>query len=283
MKAAISAIFLCLLTNWVAATEMYKCDDGTGRLVFSDKPCGATAQKITVQVPQQSTGSQSEGEAIRLKLLYNSQPLTTVTKTTPRFWLRSEADRSKEITKFDVRYNEKDQTFSLGGIPDGQYGANITVDANAANPDGYPGDYYAWKTFGTIKGLGAATVVHMLKVIHLLQPQDSNFPLPEWGNACDKQIIFKSPLTIRWESLGPDIRYSYEVRRIVCNPWRGQEVVASDGTMDTHAVLKLPVNKAGESYLLTLTAQGTSGRPVGGLIVHGQNGHGWDYRFRITE
>ena len=283
MKTIFVVIFASMTAS-AAAAEMYRCDDENGHVTFSDKSCGETAEKIRVELPRQSASSPPtvEAEAIRMRLVHLDRPITELTSATPSLWLRDESNKSGGAVKFSMRHNVKDQTFSISGIPDGRYGVGVTIDANAENPTNYPGDYYAWKTFTTTNKPGAVMLVHMERVIRMLQPQDNNFPLPLWGNACRKKIAFSGPLKFAWESLGPDVRYSYDVRRTVCEPFAMKESVVSDNTGATHVTLELPVSAPGEMYVLTLRAQGLAGQPVGTLMTHGHQGHGWDYRFRVT-
>lgn len=50
MKRLIAGIALAGLVCGAQATEVYKCKDGNGRLVFSQKPCASDAEKIDVKV-----------------------------------------------------------------------------------------------------------------------------------------------------------------------------------------------------------------------------------------
>ena len=51
---------------------------------------------------------------------------------------------------------------------------------------------------------------------------------------------------------------------------------------DTTFAPDLPINEPGQFYMLNLYANNSSNQRIGKLMVPYDNGHGWDYRFRIV-
>lgn len=274
------ACVLCLsvVATDLPATEAYKCVDGAGNLTFSDKPCGDKHEKIQLKNPNLVTTPSSE-EGIRFQLMHAGEPIKMLTTVAPTF---SIWDESRKNPKYGTRYHPGENTYSFSGLAEGQYSVNISIDANRGNPGNYPGDFRGSFRYPVMNGLNTIIPVHMEKLIHLVKPQDNQFPLAPWGSSCNQVLTITPKTVLEWESLGPNVHYTFDVRRTVCEPFSWKESVLNQRVMDNRVALDLPVNKPGEMYTLTLKAHTTGGLPVGTLMTHGLNGYSWDYRFRIV-
>jgi len=258
------------------AVEIYKCDNGRGGQVFSDKPCGDRAQRIELKDKDSPAHATHSGSALRL--VYAGQPLRSIVAAAPTF---SISNMNRERPKYSVRYNVSEDSYSFSGLDEGEYSINIEVDANTSNPGNFPGDYRGHARFTNIKGRSHIIPVHMERLIHLLKPQDNQLPLVPWGSGCEQVISVVPGTVLEWESLGSGVSYTLDIRRTECKPFGWKESSLSRRVTETRIPLDLQPNRPNEMYTLTMKAHDTSGTPVGTLMTHGLNGYGWDYRFRI--
>lgn len=279
-----------IFANSMNADDIYRCNDEKGRVVFSDKPCPQGGEKIQIK------DSPSPMGGVRLRLLHNGQPINTITNVDPHFSLEIQRDgdfsnffrASPLFDRFPKRYNRTENTYSiLMDISEkGTYVSYAALDTNTKNPINYPGDYQGGAVILIPKERDAVFNIHLEKVIHLLQPQDNDSPLLQSVHSCENIFSIKGPVNITWESLGPNIRYVYDIKPQVCKPYccAPQASVLYDSTMDTFLITDLPINKEDEIYSLKINAWDTvTNKQVGSLISHGQRGYTSDYRFRIVQ
>jgi len=260
-----------------SASEIYKCNDDRGRQVFSDKPCGDRAQRIELKDNDAQRRMKLEGT--RLQLTYAGKPLKLLTQAVPTFSISTQDRKSPRHT---VRYNVGEDSYSFNGLDEGQYSINVDVDANSTNPGNFPGDFRGHVRFPNIKSRDALIPVHMEQLIHLLKPQDNQLPLVPWGSGCAQVMSWVPGTVLEWESLGPGISYTVDIRRTECQPFAWKESTLSRRVLASRLDLDLPASKPNEMYTLTMKAHNTSGIPVGTLMTHGLSGYAWDYRFRIA-
>lgn len=294
-------LLLSFIAPFIHSAEIYKWVDESGTTHFSDEPGKADAEKIDLKsLPPVSIisepptpGSQKKpGDELEVhksyipgnivakgRLLYDGQPLSEYTKAKPVFQVNSV--RLQQWFTPLTEYDDKSGYFSIHGLNEGDYSGFVKVDANPLNPEQYPGDYKASFSFSVSSKLSSDIHVYLERILHLTKPQDNGIPLSEWGAACKDTIPLKSPVLLRWESLGADVDYTFTIIRTECEPFAWKETVAIDTVKKLHVLLALPPNKKGEHYTLRLTAR-KIGKTIGSLMTHGTNGYGWDYRFRVV-
>ncbi len=260
----------------VPATDVYRCDDGAGGQVFSDRPCGERPERVRLRDSNVIKAPPVEG--IRLQLLHAGRPIKSWTAATPTFTVW---DEKRNTPKYTVRYHPGEDSYSFAGLVEGHYSINISIDANRENPANYPGDYRGSVRYPNIKGRDSIIPVNMEKLIRLVKPQDNRLPLVPWST-CDQVIALAPGTDLEWETLGPDVSYTFDIRRTECQPFKWKESVLNQRTTASRINLDLPVNAPGQIYTLTLKAHAAGGLPVGTLMTHGLGGYGWDYRFRIV-
>ena len=117
--------------------------------------------------------------------------------------------------------------------------------------------------------------------IHLQQPQDNDVPMKGWSSKCEGKPEFTDPVTFSWGVIGTGVPYDYSNSRVEC-PYTHITTVTGGRTTDTRKDIALVPSKPGEFYVFRISAY-KNGTPVGMLIAHGGNGHGWDYRFRVKQ
>lgn len=242
---------------------------GIGIVVLSwssSKPL--QSEKVTEQL-------QPLGQApIQGTLHVDGTPLDKISTQRPRFWMRDENSGKEVSPQFKYRLG----AFAINGLPPGNYGLNVTLDAAEENPPQYPGDLRVWKTF-VYNGKDPVELnLGMMRVLHLLKPQDNNQKMPGWNQACEGKVDLSGPTTFAWESLGAEIHYDYEVLQVIC-PYQSASAVTSGSVTTTEVRLDLPLSPPNTFYMFKLTAR-HHGEQMGILMTHGANGHGWDYRFR---
>ena len=171
-------------------------------------------------------------------------------------------------------------------VPDvdtGVYGLSIGIDANPVNGTGsgwgLPGDLISW-------GAGRWDLVHdgqtvrqevaMHRLIRLVRPEDTGAGL---GRTMAAVPEFRSPVTIEWEAIPGARLYGYGISRMSAD---GARYVAGTQGPNTTWTVDLPPTKAGETYVLNVSAYGRT-RQVGIFEVQGLDWRGWDYRFRVAK
>jgi len=102
-----------------------------------------------------------------------------------------------------------------------------------------------------------------------------------------EKITFHSPIIFRWESLGENVDYEYHITRMNCLDNYNSAGTVIDGTVTLPEItVDLPPNLNDECYGFHLYALQDDGHigigsRIGMLMTHGENGYGWDYRFRV--
>jgi serine/threonine protein kinase len=236
---------------------------------------GPPVAKAVPAPPRLPANLQVLGFSVAGALSFDGQPLETLTRRPPSFWLRHES--RSEVQPGIVSY--RDGRFVVGALPPGRIGAQVTVDLNPDNPSGYPGDLYRFVTFDVKAGKSEPLEVDLYKVIHLRSPQDNGRPLPGWGEDCP-QMFQADAARIAWEPLAEGATYEYVVRRVEC-PYVSHQTLFEGTTAATHLTLPLPPSAPNEFYLLQLMAK-RGDRTIGLITTHGMRGGlGWDYRFRL--
>ncbi len=224
--------------------------------------------------PQQETLSRP---VIRGRLLFAGKPITDFTSCEPTFWFRNE-DTGKEQS---ARVKYRNGSFEIYGLPPGNFGISVNLDANMENPWSYPGDFRVWKPFSVIEGEHSELELEMLRIIRLTSPQDNNSVMDRWGAECMETIHFREPVTFRWEPLGKNVFYDYRITRMAClNNYNSVGTLADGTTTAAEITVDLPSSQDNEVYGFHLYAR-KDGNRIGMLMTHGPNGYGWDYRFRM--
>ncbi len=222
------------------------------------------------QPPQPQPGIQG-------RLFFDNRPITDFSTHAPTFWFRNE-DTGKEQS---ARVRHENGTFYVYGLPVGNFGVSVNLDANMQNPWSYPGDFRVWKPFSIIEGENPELILNLQQIIRMTSPQDNGAVMELWGAECMEKISFRSPVTFRWEALGQDMYYDYQITRMAClNNYNSAGTVTGETITDTEITVNLPPSKDNECYGFHLYAR-KEGRRVGMLITHGASGYGWDYRFRV--
>ncbi|MCP4401378.1 MAG: serine/threonine protein kinase [bacterium] len=224
--------------------------------------------------PQQETTARP---VLRGRLRFDGRPITDFSSYEPTFWFRNE-DSGKEQS---ARVKYENGRFEIYGLPPGNFGISVNLDANMENAWSYPGDFRTWKPFSVVKGKNPDMDLEMLQIIRLSSPQDNNSVMEKWGAECMEKINFRSPLTFRWEPLADDVYYDYQITRMNCLDNYNSAGTVAEGTIrETEVRLDLPSTRKDEVYGLHLYAR-KEGKRIGMLITHGSSGYGWDYRFRV--
>ena len=214
---------------------------------------------------------------VRGTLRFDARPVTEVTRAAPSFWFRNE-DTGEEAREAVAAF--EGNRFVVRGLRPGKYGVQVTIDANDANSVNRPGDYYSWTLFQVDKQGKARIDVQLSRILHLLAPVDNNDTLPGWEEeGCEPAATVPKDVSFRWEPLGQQTEYAYEIRTIPC-PYKDLGVVASGATKETSVGLALPSSAADQFYLMTLRGLHEN-RHVGILMTWGPNFLAWDYRFRV--
>jgi serine/threonine protein kinase len=229
---------------------------------------------------EQLPGSLPEPSApvsLRGTVTYDGRPITQLTRVSPQFWLRNEST-GKVAT---ARATYQNGAFTIHGLAPGPYGINIRFDAVAGNPIAYPGDFYAWRQFDVPESGAAELSVDVVRLIHLVSPQDNGAVLDGWGEACEgRRPAFRRAVTFAWEPLEQGADYHWQVTRVDCS-FTSQVPAAAGKTTSTSVRLELEPNRPDEFYMFNLSA--TRGeRRIGSIMTYGSFGHGWDYRFVVA-
>ena len=230
--------------------------------------------KDTAKPPQAESSARP---VLRGHLLFAGRPITEFSHVEPTFWFRNEDSGKEQSAR--VKYDSG--SFEIYGLPIGNLGISVNLDANIENPWSYPGDFRVWKPFSVNEGENPELKLEMLQIIRLTEPQDNNAVIEKWGAECMEKISFSSPLTFRWEPLDDDVYYDYHITRMAClNNYNSAGTVAEGTIRGTEMTLNLPPTPQNEVYGLHLYAR-KDGKRIGMLMTHGPNGYGWDYRFRV--
>lgn len=231
----------------------------------------------SIQTPEKTAFAELDPNANQKGILtYLGQNIVAFTDAEPHFWFRDETNHKE--AQGEARYQNGHYTFST--FSPGAYLAQIYLNANTINPNGYPGDFYIGHEF-TIDSDKKTENIALKQVIHLNRPQDNNLTFEGESRFCDGKG-FEAPeskVTFSWDSLGSDVTYDYQIKRIRC-PYTFINTVHSGNTNTTQFSLNLKSSGSNEFYLLKLNAT-KNGETIGTLVSHGTPGVSWDYRFRV--
>lgn len=229
----------------------------------------------------QQEAREEEAEAdlngpVQGRLLHDGHSITEFTKDAPSFWFRNE-DTGKEAK---ATAHCEGNRFVVRGLLPGNYGVQVTIDANEANSVNRPGDYYSWTLFQVDKNGRATIDAQLSRILHLIQPVDNKDTLPGWEEeGCEPGATVPKDVVFRWEPIGADTEYTYEIRTVAC-PYKDLGVVTSGVSKESSLRLTLASSSADQFYLLSLIGR-HEGRPVATLMTWGPDFLAWDYRFRV--
>lgn len=222
------------------------------------------------------TASYAGGPSVAGKLKYDGDLLWDISRVEPRFWFRN--NDTNKVAGGDAEYLKG--KYEMHGLMPGNYGMAVNVDLNPENPLMYPGDLRAFRSFSVSRKGTTRLNVDLTKLIHLTKPVDNAVALTGWGLKCENKTVIKGPVTFEWEPITKGAYYNYKISKATCKPFKFGEVVASGTTQETQLMISLPVNSRNTVYRFTLNAR-KDGRAIGSFMTHGDNGHSWDYRFRV--
>jgi len=253
--------------------RLYVNDEGGSNWNYGFRVIGDEKPEAT-QPPQPQPEPDIQG-----RLLFDGKPITDFTAHEPTFWFRNE-DTGKEQSG---RVQYENRVFSIYGLPAGNFGMSVNIDANIQNPWSYPGDFRVWKPFVVTEGTNPELVAEMQKIIRMTSPQDNGSVMELWDAECMDKITFRSPVTFQWESLGENVYYDYRITRMDClDNYNSAGTVAEATSTETEVSVNLPPSRDNECYGFHLYARKDE-RRIGMLITHGASGYGWDYRFRVKK
>jgi hypothetical protein len=202
------------------------------------------------------------------RLLFAGRPITEITPVEPTFWFRNE-DIGQEQS---ARATYQDGRFLIYGLPPGNFGISVNIDANPQNPWSYPGDFRSWRPFTVTEGNNPELEVSLLQLIRMTDPQDNNVVMNKWGAECMKKIALQSPVTFRWEPLADVDSYEYLITRMDCaNNYNSAGTVVEDIIVSTEITIPLSPSLENECYGFHLYARQGEQR-IGMLMTHGDSG-----------
>lgn len=202
--------------------------------------------------------------------------LWEITEIEPRIWIGR--SMSNKPAGGEVRYDKG--YIRIYNLPPGQYTINIRVDLNPGNKESYPGDLNAYSDFKVIEGEVAERNIPLSEVMHLVEPVDNSATLLEFEKSCYMKREHQRRLLFEWKPVARTQKYYYKVTRGTCSPFTRGRVVESGDTNETHVTVDLLPTDSNEYYAFSVLAR-RNGDSIGHLVLHGRNGHGWDYRFKV--
>lgn len=232
-------------------------------------------QEVTLAIMEQKLGKPCDSCRVTGTLIFDGKDIAAATPVQPKFWFRNEQKNIEVIPQVDYQNGR----FTMVGLPPGDYGMSVDIDANPANPITYPGDYQIFTRFTVTEGENRLPDVAMMKVMHLTAPQDNGGTMAQLGEECSDNVSHPSPVVFAWEPLGEEVSYDYQVNRVDCKTYQTLATMDKGTTAKSSLSMPLPKSKPGEFYMFMIYAR-KNDHFIGMLTTHGDNGYGWDYRFR---
>lgn len=227
----------------------------------------------------------AETTTITGTILFNGMPIIGFTEKNPAFWVRDEG--SKQTFPIDPSYNATTGEYTIPNVPPGQYGIRVTIDDaepfNTPHNYGFAGDFQGWES-PIIVPEGQSVLQKDLDVertIHLTSPVDNSQEIGSLG--AEKDSHDPDDLAFAWDAIPEATSYKVLVYRYEEEPSSYLDNFLSVSMEDTNLQPTLPSSEDNQFYLFKLFAYNANGLMVGKLMVHYDNGHGWDYRFRIVQ
>jgi hypothetical protein len=218
------------------------------------------------------------GATIRGVVLYNEEPVTNYTNEEASIWVRNEG--TGQGVSVTAEYSTADGTYTISGLEAGNYGVSVRID-DAEPYDGRPfaGDYDGWNSPIEVP-VGVTEVVRDLtaqKTIHLTSPVDNGVEVGRIGEYAlhDQSVVFE------WDPIGEAVSYRVRVDRVQDSPYGYLGTELDTTITGTQIARYWPENAVNEHYEFQLYGYNANGVMVGKLMIVYENGHGWDYRFRI--
>jgi hypothetical protein len=274
-----------------AYADMYKWTDKYGTVHYSSQPDDPSAELVKEnELPTISETALPASDLVPDKTVYpgefmatiflhlDGKPLSDFTSATPELQLYNRELRHWFTPEYS--YDVLTGTLHVKNIAKGKYWSQLSVYTRQKTYGEYPGDYKGRVGFTVASDSQTVVTADLERIIHLTSPQDNSKPLNE-RMPCVNPPEFESPVIISWEPLGKDVTYHYSIKRTICSPYAVKEIMVTDKISASRVVLDMPLNKKGEFYTLYLEAR-KKDKIVGSLVVHEQNGFGWDYRFRVV-
>jgi hypothetical protein len=213
------------------------------------------------------------------KVMYNEQPVSNVTHKPAAFWVRDEVNMNS--VPFTFTYDTLTAEYTISGLPAGVFGVQVWIQD--AVPTGfYPGNYYGWNTPILVPAEGDIVKKNLAitKLIHLTTPADNSLPqnLPP---PFDEYLA--GSITFKWVPINEAATYELYIDEYQSWPYQYIGLIHHSVNNQTSVAISLNRNLEGHHYQFHLYAKNSSGVYIGQLmIVYGELGHGWDYRFVLV-
>jgi hypothetical protein len=209
-------------------------------------------------------------------LTYNGNRRTPT--ATPQFFLRNEGTGQQQDA--NISWTGGD-TFTISGLPVGNFGVEVISNENPDNELNYPGDFYSFTTFNSVSASDGGFLVRLTRLIHLTLPIDNAAAFAE-PLVCPPTLSAVAPTQVSWEAIDvPATTYHWRIDRMTCGVFPGVQVVFGSTTGTSATFDPLPPNAANEYYLLTIDAYSPTQIYVGQIMTHGTTWYGWDLRFVV--
>lgn len=219
-------------------------------------------------------------------ITYAHRPMSDITKKHPEFWFRDELS-GNVLQGIGTSYDSLTSVFRFWNLPDSNVGISVTYHLDGKNKT-LPGNFDLWLAVD-LRELSAGSrkdfELPMEKIMRLKYPTDNATILP---NDTQGYPSYGSPIPFRWEALEGATAYHVTVSECR-DPGHAIYISGCDRctmvlflqTLYPYATASLPPSQDLTHYEFKLVAADGSNRPLGKLMTTYDNGHGWDYRFRV--
>ena len=223
----------------------------------------------------------AESATISGTILYNEEPISDFTSQPANFFVRDESS-GKQVF-ISPSYDSSTGAYSIPEMPPGEFGIDVFFDVAVPfnGEQGFAGDLDGWESPIIVPKDQQIVYVDLPveKTIHLTNPVDNAVYVGTIGDP--KDTYPPRELTFRWDAIAEASSYYAYIDEYE-EPITFLREVTSVSTSNLECGVLLPISEPNHFYLFELWAYGTDDLMVGKLMVPYHNGHGWDYRFRIS-
>jgi hypothetical protein len=220
------------------------------------------------------------GATIRGVVRYNGQAVTNYTNAEAYIWVRNE-DTGQGVS-VTAEYSTVDASYAICRLEVGRYGISVSIDAaEPYDSRPFPDDYDGWNSPVEV-AVEAIEVIQDLsveKLIHLTAPVDNGVTV---GRIGDPYPVYAQGVVFSWDPIDEAVSYRVRVDRYQNSPYSYLGTELNTEIAPTQITLNVAENADNEHYEFNLYAYNASDVMVGKLMVVYENGHGWDYRFRVV-
>ncbi|MCP4263433.1 MAG: LamG domain-containing protein [Planctomycetes bacterium] len=221
-------------------------------------------------------------------LRFDGQSMSDITDVSPTFWYRND-ETGQAVSGITSTYDNNTGVYSVSGLPPAQVGIKVTFHIRGVTAY-LPGNYNVFEAV-EIPSLSLAQRTNynmdLQQTIHMTSPWDNDAIGPHTYPGDPYPEHNSRRLDFIWDTVPGATQYRIDIfiYRDPDHPDGYGRIgsVVNSYVQGTSFFASLDFSNEFQHYQASILAYGSGGNVLGHFEIAYENGHGWDYRFKVVE